>query len=217
MGFAKALLDYSKSGKSSKTVNSQKVNNILAATSKKSFISALTEIVGDSEEREQIEKQFIADICEIQKKSSEVDPEYLNAQIEKCRAKKRDVIDLTLEGVISKAELKFLIIQYDAEIKELFAKTESCKSRYETYNKQISDIREYIEKTNDTCTIDIDSTDAYAKLVREMISYETDCLDVYLNCVPFGFRLRYHREKTPHRHFQTIVVDECTTINNNSM
>jgi len=54
MGFAKALLDYSKSGKSSKTVNSQKVNNILAATSKKSFISALTEIVGDSEEREQI-------------------------------------------------------------------------------------------------------------------------------------------------------------------
>ena len=169
------------------------------------------------EEREQIEKQFIADICEIQKKSSEVDPEYLNAQIEKCRAKKRDVIDLTLEGVISKAELKFLIIQYDAEIKELFAKTESCKSRYETYNKQISDIREYIEKTNDTCTIDIDSTDAYAKLVREMISYETDCLDVYLNCVPFGFRLRYHREKTPHRHFQTIVVDECTTINNNSM
>ena len=54
MGFAKALLDYSKSGKSSKTVNSQKVNNILAATSKKTFISALTEIVGDSEEREQI-------------------------------------------------------------------------------------------------------------------------------------------------------------------
>ena len=54
MGFAKILLDYSKSGKSSKTVNSQKVNNVLTATSKKTFISALTEIVGDSEEREQI-------------------------------------------------------------------------------------------------------------------------------------------------------------------
>ena len=54
MGFAKVLLDYSKSGKSSKTVNSQKVNNILAATSKKTFISALTEIVGESGEREQI-------------------------------------------------------------------------------------------------------------------------------------------------------------------
>jgi len=54
MGFAKILLDYSKSGKSSKTVNSQKVNNILAATSKKTFISALTEIVGESGEREQI-------------------------------------------------------------------------------------------------------------------------------------------------------------------
>ena len=54
MEFAKVLLDYSKSGKSSKTVNSQKVNNILAATSKKTFISALTEIVGESGEREHI-------------------------------------------------------------------------------------------------------------------------------------------------------------------
>ena len=54
MVFAKVLLDYSKSGKSSKTLNSQKVNNILAATSKKTFISALTEIVGESGEREHI-------------------------------------------------------------------------------------------------------------------------------------------------------------------
>lgn len=54
MGFAKVLLDYSKSGKSSKTQNSQKVNNIMAATSKKTFISALTEIVSESGEREQI-------------------------------------------------------------------------------------------------------------------------------------------------------------------
>ena len=54
MEFAKVLLDYSKSGKSSKTVNSQKVNNVLAATSKKTFISALTEIVGESGEREHI-------------------------------------------------------------------------------------------------------------------------------------------------------------------
>lgn len=54
MEFAKVLLDYSKSGKSSKTVNSQKVNNVLAATSKKTFISALTEIVGECGEREHI-------------------------------------------------------------------------------------------------------------------------------------------------------------------
>ena len=54
MEFAKVLFDYSKSGKSSKTLNSQKVNNILSATNKKTFISALTEIVGESGEREHI-------------------------------------------------------------------------------------------------------------------------------------------------------------------
>ena len=54
MIFAKVLLDYSKLGKNSTTLNSQKVNNILAATSKKTFISALTVIVGESREREHI-------------------------------------------------------------------------------------------------------------------------------------------------------------------
>ncbi len=54
MGFAQVLLNYSRSGKNSKTVNSQKVNIILAATNKKSFISALTEIVGECSERHQI-------------------------------------------------------------------------------------------------------------------------------------------------------------------
>lgn len=54
MDFAQVLLDYSQSGKNSKTVYSQKVNNILAATNKKSFISALTEIVGECTEHDKI-------------------------------------------------------------------------------------------------------------------------------------------------------------------
>lgn len=52
--YAQVLLDYSKSGKSSKTVNSQRVTQILSATNKKSFISALTEIVGEVEEKKPI-------------------------------------------------------------------------------------------------------------------------------------------------------------------
>lgn len=45
--YAQILLDYSKSGKNSKTINSQKVSRILSATNKKTFISELTEIVGE--------------------------------------------------------------------------------------------------------------------------------------------------------------------------
>lgn len=52
--YAQALLDYSKSGKASKTTNDRKVEQILTATTKKYFISALTEIVGEMEAKESI-------------------------------------------------------------------------------------------------------------------------------------------------------------------
>lgn len=164
------------------------------------------------EEREQIEKQLIEDICEIQKKSSEVDPAPLKAKIDKLNSKKQSAVDLMIEGIISKEDLKRQVTQYDAEIEELTIKIANGKNMNETHHKQICAIREYIEQINQTGTMDIDSTEVYAEIVREMVSYEDDRLDVYLSCIPFGFRLRYHREKTPHCHFQTIVVDECTTI-----
>ena len=52
--YAQILLDYSKSGKNSKTINSQKVSRILSATNKKTFISELTEIVGEVASKESI-------------------------------------------------------------------------------------------------------------------------------------------------------------------
>ena len=164
------------------------------------------------EEREQIEQQLLVDIREMQKNAKTVNAEPLRVQIEKITAKKQNVVDLLLEGIISKSDLKRQIEQYDAEIQELTAQIESGKNIRNTHEKQLNAIRTYIEQIKTTDKMDIDSTDVYAEIVREMVSYEDDRLDVYLNCIPFGFRLRYHREKTPHCHYQTIVVDECVTI-----
>lgn len=52
--YAQILLDYSKSGKNSKTINSQKVSRIISATNKKAFISELTEIVGEVASKDSI-------------------------------------------------------------------------------------------------------------------------------------------------------------------
>ena len=117
-----------------------------------------------------------------------------------------------LEGIISKDDLKRQIAQYDAEIEELITRIANGKSQNDTNERQLRAIREYIEQINATEDMDIDSTEMYAEIVREMVSYEEDILDVYLNCVPFGFRLKYQKEKAPHCHYQTIVVDDCTTI-----
>lgn len=52
--YAQLLQDYSRSGKNCKTANSQKVSRILSATNKKTFISELTEIVGEVASKDSI-------------------------------------------------------------------------------------------------------------------------------------------------------------------
>ena len=131
---------------------------------------------------------------------------------EKINVKKQNAVDLMLEGIISKDDLKRQIAQYDGEIQELSERIASGKNRSKNNEKQLRAVRTYLEQLKTTDGMDIDSTEVYGEVVREMVSYEDDRLDVYLHCIPFGFRLKYHREKTPHAHYQTIVVDECVII-----
>ena len=164
------------------------------------------------EERTSIEEQLLVDICEIQKNVKEVDAAPLQAQIEKINVKKQNAVDLMLEGIISKDDLKRQIAQYDGEIQELSERIASGKNRSKNNEKQLRAVRTYLEQLKTTDGMDIDSTEVYGEVVREMVSYADDRMDVYLHCIPFGFRLKYHKEKTPHAHYQTIVVDECVII-----
>lgn len=164
------------------------------------------------EERGQIEKQLLADIREIQKHAKKVDVAPVKAKIEKIYAKKQSAVDLMLEGIISKEDLKRQNEQYDAEIRELTMQIENGKNMRNTHNRQLDAIREYIAQIKATEDMDIDSTEVYGEVVREMVVYDDCRLDVYLHCVPFGFRLHYIKGKKPFGGMQIITVDDCTTI-----
>ena len=53
--FANALQAYATAGKQSKTGNSRKVDEVIKATNKNVFISALVNIIGDAENKETID------------------------------------------------------------------------------------------------------------------------------------------------------------------
>ena len=154
------------------------------------------------EEREQIEKQLLADIREIQKHAKKVDAAPLKAKIEKTYAKKQNAVDLMLEGIIFKEDLKRQVEQYDAEIRELTTQIENGKNMRNTHDRQLDAIREYIAQIKATEEMDIDSTEVYGEVVREMVVYDDCRLDVYLHCVPFGFRLHYIKGKKPFFHLR---------------
>lgn len=163
-------------------------------------------------EREEIVEQLMSDIHEMQTAAAATDTTELQAQIEKAQQKKHNAIDLMLEGIISKDDLKKQVELYDKEIERLTAQIEACKNIHVIHQNQLDGIREYIEQIKQTESIDTDSTEIYKALLDRAISYDDQSIDFYLTCIPFGFHLTYRKERTPHCNNHTIVIESCTSI-----
>ena len=164
-------------------------------------------------ERSSIAEQLLADIQLIQETASVTDTKPLQEKIEKISEKKRKAVDLMLEGIISKDDLKMQIDQYASEIAELSEQiaNNSDISRY--HQKQLEAIRKYIEQINQTENMDTNSLEVYNTLLKKIVVYDDSTIDYYLTCIPFGFHLTYRNERIPHTHnVWGVTVEKCEII-----
>lgn len=163
-------------------------------------------------QRDVIIKELKSDIETIQCDTVVCDIAPLQAQIDKLVKKKQGAIDLMLEGLITKDDMKNQTKKYEDEIAEISRKIYENKNIGEIHNKQLEKVKEYIDTLSSTA-IDIESKTLYRELLDRMITYENCTMDIYLNCLPFGFRLKYHKEIKPGtRRNHLIVIDECSNI-----
>ena len=164
-------------------------------------------------ERSSIAEQLLADIQFIQETAAVTDTKPLQEKIEKISEKKRQAVDLMLEGIISKDDLKAQMNQYDSEIAELSEQiaNNSDLSRY--HQKQLEAIRKYIEQINQTENMDTNSLEVYNTLLKKIVVYDDSTIDYYLTCIPFGFHLTYRNERIPHTHNAWgVTVEKCEII-----
>lgn len=163
--------------------------------------------------RDSISEQLLADIKFIQETATVTDTKPLQERIEKISEKKRNSVDLMLEGIISKDDLKVQVNQYDAEIAELSEQiaNNSDISRY--HQKQLEAIRGYIAQINQTENMDTDSFEVYNSMLKKIVVYDNSTIDFYLTCIPFGFHLTYRNERIPHTHnIWGVTVEKCEII-----
>ena len=140
--------------------------------------------------RAEIEKQMLEEIKIIQKCQPTLDIAKLREQIENLKQKKRNAVDLVLDGLISKDDLA-------------------------AHKRQLDKIREYIRAVREAGELDIDDTELYRDLVQKIVVYENKdnrTLEYFLNCVPFGFRVTYHMQKPNMYQEFAIIIDSCTII-----
>ncbi|MCM1330696.1 MAG: recombinase family protein [Ruminococcus sp.] len=159
--------------------------------------------------REEIKKSLLEDIRRSQKAAQKKDIEPLKAEINSFVNKKIKAVDLMLEGLISKDDLRKQTDFYNSEIERLTREISDSININSSNDKQIKSIQTFIDKVNATENIDKENTDIYGELTEKIIINDNCSVDIYLSCLPFAFHVAYHVEKYTRIGKYDIFIDSC--------
>ena len=121
-----------------------------------------------------------------------LDTKRITEKMENLNAKKRKVIDLMLDGLISKADLQEQTKWYDEQLAELSELLASAQSNDKAQSKQIDVFEQYITALDEIMTFDETNESLYREILDKMVIYHDNTVEVWLKCVPFGMKLTIH-------------------------
>lgn len=162
--------------------------------------------------REDIVSQLLADIQMVQQNEPASDIEPLKAEIENLSRKKRKAIDLMLDDLLSREDLKKQADFYDSEIARLTQEIADKQDVSAVHQRQLDSIKAYIRQVNLTAEHDSDDTAFYSQLLQKAVVLDRNHSEFYLNCVPFGFRMSYSIHKYNRGHQYDVSIESCETI-----
>ena len=175
--------------------------------------AAMKNILGQiSMLRPVLEKQMFEEIQNIQLNQKDVDVTPLKEEIAKLENKKHKAIDLMLDDLISKDDLKKQTEIYDNEIARLteeIARNQDIAARHDTQMAEIKKTVEYMQKLSDCNS---ESKELYRSLLKQIVVPDYKILDIYLNGVPFGFHILYTVKKAPSIGIYDVIIDSCEII-----
>ena len=182
-------------------------------TTEKAFIECMKYVLEYiNTQRDDIIAALRKDIETVQHDNIVCDIAPLQEQITAIGKKKEKAIDLMIEGLITKEDLKNQTKKYEAEIAELEQKIYESKNIGDINRRQLETLKEHIAALK-SMKIELDNTDMYRELLDKIIAQDEGVMDIYLKFIPFGFRVKYRKEiiKGTRRN-QMIVVDKCENI-----
>ena len=117
-----------------------------------------------------------------------------------------------IEGLITKDDLRNQTTKYEAEIGELQKKIYESKNIGDINRRQLETVKGHIA-TLKSMTFDLENTDMFKELLEKIVVQDEGVMDIYLRFLPFGFRVKYHKEIIKGTcSSQMIVVDYCENI-----
>lgn len=120
------------------------------------------------------------------------DAERIEREIEKVKDKKKKAIDLVLEGVISSEELKKQNSWYEEEILSLEQQLQEAQKEAKIRGRQMNHMEQYGTALDEILDVEMAKEALYGEVLEKMVIYRDHRLDIWLKCLPVGFRLSIH-------------------------
>lgn len=163
----------------------------------------LEKIVQNKEEiRAEIQMEITQLSC-ITEKYSDTNVE---SKINMLEEKKRKIIDLVLDGIITRAEMKKQVEWYDNAIADLQTEIKKKELEQKKRKEQICGLHDYMAAINSILCFERSSNNEtfYKEVLDRIVLFRGNTVIVYLKCLPFGFKLHIHAHGKGTR-FQTDI------------
>ena len=160
--------------------------------------------------KDEILNEMINEIKSIQSNSIQIDTSVLLKEIEGIRLKKEKAIDSMLEGTISKEDLCRMNERYNNEIEVLQNQVDKSDNINLIQKNQIENIEVYISKIKDMLDFKCDSELILKQMMDKLVVYNEKIVVVNLNCIPFGYKLKY--STTGRKDNFQVYIDETTVV-----
>lgn len=141
--------------------------------------------------KDELAGEILKEIREALTSDSQFDTEPLREEIEKINEKKRRAIDLALEGIICKEDLKRQNEFYDSRISSLLSQIASAESRAASHNQSLKGIESYIGEIRRMLDFDSEDSLVLREVLERIVVERGNFIRIYLKHLPFGIRLHY--------------------------
>lgn len=143
--------------------------------------------------QKELKKEIVQEIKAIKGVTDKkFDAKRITEKMKILNAKKRKVIDLMLDGWITKADLQEQTKWYDEQLAELSQLLSNSRNKDKEQAKQLDVSLEYSEALDEIMTFDETNESLYREILDKIIIYHDNTVEVWLKCVPFGMKLTIH-------------------------
>jgi len=136
-------------------------------------------------------KEIMEEITTVLSNAVPIDTSFLTVRLAELQKKKSRAINLHIEGILSRDEMKTQNREYDAEIELASRQLAEISNTNNVYKAQAGNLQRYIDEINKIMEFGAENEILYGELLDRMLIYRDKTVCVYLKCIPYGIRMRY--------------------------